>query len=99
MEIRGELSLYQQLDELHSRIVDAAFGLRWDDAIALQAEVDRLVADLARHPASALDPRQRQYKAQLIQQILEKQALVRQEISDWQSDVAPLLSAGGNAAP
>lgn len=99
MQISAELSLYQQLNDLYSRIVDAAHGLRWDDAIALQAEVDRLVADLARHPASMLDRQQRQYKAQLIEQILEKQTLVRQEISDWQSDVAPLLSVGARAAP
>lgn len=99
MQATAELSLYQQLDELHTRISAAAHGLRWDEAIELQAEVDQLVADLARQPASPLNQEQRQHKARLIQQILDKQAVVRREISDWQSDVAPLLSTGAAAAP
>lgn len=99
MQTTAELSVYQQLDDLHSRLANAAQGLRWDEVTALQAEVNRLVSDLAKLPASPLDREQRQYKAKLIQQILEKQAVARQEISDWQSDVAPLLSTRAAAAP
>lgn len=93
MSTNSSLALYTQLDAMHSAMHEAALRLDWDTVVALQNDTNRTLLTIAKLPDQPLSNAERQEKARLIKQILAKQILIRQEISDWQADVRPLLDA------
>lgn len=85
--------LYEELCELHSQMEEFALAQNWLEVIPLQEKANSLLNQIKAHPIQTSGASQAKYQAALIREILIKQIAIKQEISDWQSDVRPLLDA------
>lgn len=92
-----ELALYEELAALHQQMLIAAESLDWDRVVELESHsvtlveaLKNLASDISAHPKQ---------KRELIQNILAAQEKIREEITVWRSDVAPLLQVIGTKIP
>lgn len=85
------LTLYRELHELHAEMESCALNLRWAELTALQDKANLLIDRIKAASGDTLSTAQRQSLAELIKKILDQQATIRAEVSDWQNDVRPLL--------
>jgi len=88
----SQLALYQQLSTLHDEMADAALLLDWDKLIHLERQSAELTQALQNATAPAIAHEEREGTAALIRHIVEKQALIRDEIKAWRQDATPLLA-------
>lgn len=86
-----QLALYEQLSTLHKTMAEAAFALDWDRLILLEQHSSELTVALQQSAQQTLNQDEGRVAALLIQGILEKQDLIRDEINVWRGDAQPLL--------
>lgn len=95
----SQLALYEQLNTLHEAMAEAAFALEWDRLILLEQRSAELTAALQKSVTQTPLEAERHLAAALIQDILKKQALIRDEIKIWQDDTRPLLAVLNRSQP
>lgn len=85
--------LYKQLAALHDEMAQAAFDLQWDKLQALEQRSAKITQELRAIPSLPLDADTRHETMLLIEHILKQQKAIRDEITQWQTDAKPLLTA------
>ncbi len=83
---------YEELDSIYTAMLDAIRRLDWEGAVILQQQAEAVVDRIRRLPG---DPpgRANRDKADAIAKILATQEIIKGEVTDWQDDLRPLLSA------
>lgn len=94
-----QLALYEQLSALHETMAEAALALDWERLILLEQRSAELTAALRESVSQELSQNERHVAALLIQRILEKQNLIRDEINVWRGDAQPLLDVLNRGQP
>lgn len=94
-----KLALYEQLSVLHDEMANAAFALEWDKLILLEQKSTKLVQLIEQSASAITEQADREHTKTLIQHILEKQALIRDEIKVWKEDATPLLAVLNRSHP
>lgn len=94
-----QLALYEQLSALHETMAEAAFALDWDRLILLEQRSAELTVALQESASQKLSQDEGRVAALLIQRILEKQNLIRDEINVWRGDAQPLLDVLNRSQP
>lgn len=88
----SQLSIYEEMSVLSSRMVDAARAGDWEQLIALEMQVAGLRDTLmARSDDATLNDDEREQKARLIRRILDDTVEVRQHADPWMEHVRHLL--------
>lgn len=89
----AELALYEELAAVHEQMLAAASALAWDELVRLEMRSAGITRQLAAGPAAPTNAEDRRRTVELIRAILARQAQVREAVSAWRDDVAPLLTA------
>lgn len=87
----SQLDLYQQMNALSARMVEAARANDWDLLIDLERDVAALRAALMAEDAEILAPDEIERKRRLIQNILQDDAEVRRHTEPWMEQVRRFL--------
>lgn len=91
----SQIDLYQQMQTLSRRMVEAARANDWDLLIDLERDVVSLREALLAEDGEALAPAAIEQKRRLIQSILQDDAEVRRYTEPWMEQVRHFL--GGDA--
>lgn len=87
------IQTYEALSALSGRMLEAARGQEWDRLVELEHECRQLVQALQQAAPEALDPRQRERKAQLIRKLLADDTEIRMLTVGWMAQLEQLLGA------
>lgn len=87
----AKLALYQELATLHRAMLASARAQDWDRLLQEEQQSVVLVNALRQLPAGQQAPREQAHR--LIKETLALQEQIREAVSDWKTDVSPLLQA------
>jgi flagellar protein FliT len=91
-DMQSQISIYEEMTNLSSRMVEAARKSDWDDLIALEHSVSALRTRLPDGNNGLADD-EREHKAQLIRRILADDAEIRRHTEPWMEQVRQFLGS------
>ena len=91
----AQISLYEEMSALSTRMVEAARANDWDTLVTLESAVAVLRDKLMSEDSNVgLSDAEIERKSQLIQHILEDDAEIRRHTEPWMEQVRKFLGAG-----
>jgi flagellar protein FliT len=91
LDMPTQISRYEEMATLSSRMVEAARGKDWDSLVSLEKSVSALRKSLADEDNAGLSSADMERKAALIQQILVDDAEIRRHTEPWMEHLRKFL--------
>ena len=91
LDMPTQISRYEEMATLSSRMVEAARGKDWDSLVSLEKSVSALRKSLADEDNAGLSSVDMERKAALIQQILVDDAEIRRHTEPWMEHLRKFL--------
>jgi flagellar protein FliT len=88
----SQIKLYEQMNALSGRMVEAARANDWEQLFDLESNVAALRSQLMSEENGALAPDEVEQKRRLIQNILQDDAEVRRHTEPWMEHVRQFLT-------
>jgi flagellar protein FliT len=85
------IDVYEKMNALSARMVEAARARDWDNLIALEKSAAAMRRSLAKDDDSRLSPIEREAKRALIKRILDDDAEIRRHTEPWMERLHPFL--------